>query len=122
MGLSWKNYAEGYPGGSGSGAEAGCYTKSTYGPGRYARKHVPFLSYLKVNPANCERVVNASEFEPDHRAGRMPTYMFYSPNLDNDGHDPILSPETGLQKGAAWLQGFLDPMLSDEDFVAGRSS
>jgi hypothetical protein len=37
----------------------------------------------------------------------LPRYIFYSPNLDDDGHDPVLNPEEGLQKASAWLRNFL---------------
>jgi len=116
-GRSWRNYAQGYPGGDLAGDHESCYKESTYGPGRYARKHVPFLSYLKVDPESCLGIVNASEFDRDYANKQLPTYMFYSPDLDNDGHDPILFPETGLKKAAVWLQGFLDPILADSGFL-----
>ena len=70
-----------------------------------------------MDPESCARIVSASEFDWDYAAGQLPTYMFYSPDLDNDGHDPILSPETGLKKAAVWLHGFLDPLLADPDFL-----
>jgi acid phosphatase len=31
----------------------------------------------------------------------------YTPNLDDDGHDPVLKPAVGLRKASAWLQNFL---------------
>ncbi len=94
-GLTWKQYAEGYPG--------NCFTGSS--EGRYRRKHVPFLSFTTIqnNPARCANVVAADQFNP--RA--LPNYAFYSPDMDDDGHD------TGLDSAVSWLRKFLDPILAD---------
>ena len=61
-GLSWKVYAEGYPG--------GCFLKAS--DGDYVRKHVPFLSFKNVqtDPARCARIVNAAELKSDVRDER----------------------------------------------------
>ena len=103
--LTWKSYAEDYPG--------GCYLGSTAGAGRltpvaaptelYARKHVPFLAFASIqnNPARCGRVVGASQFMRDARAGKLPNYSFYTPNMFNDGHD------TSLEVASSWLKGFI---------------
>jgi hypothetical protein len=99
-GLTWKNYAEGYPGRAGH-----CFLGDT--SGRYARKHVPFLSFRSVQEAGCENVVNADQFDVDVASGSLPTYSFYSPDLDNDGHDPVLWRRKGLDKAAKWLDKFM---------------
>jgi hypothetical protein len=103
--LTWKSYAENYPG--------GCYLGSAAGEGRlspasaptelYVRKHVPLLAFsaIETNPARCARVVNASQFVRDARAGKLPNYSFYTPNMFNDGHD------TSLDVSSRWLKGFL---------------
>lgn len=103
--LTWKNYAEDYPG--------GCFLGGKFG--NNARKHVPFLSFATVqqDPTQCANVVNAVELENDLAAGKLPHVMLYSPNLDHDGHD------SGLKGGANWLEGFLEPLLHDARFMAG---
>lgn len=106
QGKRWKNYAEDYPGSRGR-----CFLGSR--SGKYARKHVPFLSFAKVQRERCDNVVPASELMADLRAGTLPEYAFYSPNLDNDGHDPVSNSALGLKKGAAGLKRVLDPILSD---------
>lgn len=95
-GLTWTQYAEDYPG--------GCYTKATSGK-LYARKHVPFMSFRSVqtNPIRCANVVSASRFDRAH----LPSYAFYTPNMQNDGHDA----ETA--HAITWLKGFLEPILAD---------
>jgi hypothetical protein len=104
-GLTWKSYAEDYPGGCylGSGAGAGRLTPTAAPTELYARKHVPLLAFASIesNPARCARVVGAHQFMRDARAGKLPNYSFYTPNMFNDGHD------TSLEASAKWLQGFI---------------
>lgn len=105
---TWKNYAEGYP------KDKGCFLEASLG--RYARKHAPFLTFVDAQPARCQGIVNAEEFEKDAKAGSLPHYAFYSPDLDNDGHDPATDPRMGLAKGARFLTAFLEqyrPLLED---------
>jgi hypothetical protein len=109
--LSWANYAERYqpaPGG-------GCNLHSS--AEKYARRHVPFLSFSRVQKASCRGVVPADRFENDLRMGTLPNYMFYSPDLDHDGHDPVHDPHQGLAKANAWLRGFLEPLFSSAAFT-----
>lgn len=96
-GLTWKNYAEGFPG--------NCFTGATHR--RYARKHVPFMSFVRVQKNQCDRVVDGQQFQADLAAGTLPTYSFYSPDMDNDGHD------TGIDFSSKWLKGFLEPLRRD---------
>jgi phospholipase C len=103
--LTWKSYAENYPG--------GCFLGSAAGEGRlspnsaptelYVRKHVPLLAFSAIenNPARCAHVVGASQFMRDARAGKLPNYSFYTPNMFNDGHD------TSLEFSSSWLKGFV---------------
>lgn len=80
-GLSWKAYAENYPGNCFLGAGKGYL---------YARKHVPFLSYrnIQADPARCANVVNAEQLDADIRNGHLPDYSLYVPNQWNQGHFP----------------------------------
>ena len=99
-GKSWKAYAEGYPG--------NCFLGST--SGRYARKHVPFLSFINVqqNPSRCARVQDEKAFLKDFNQGTLPNFSLYVPDLDNDGHD------TGVAFGDKWLKKNFDPILHSE--------
>jgi hypothetical protein len=78
-GLSWKQYAEDFPG--------NCFLGDFQGP--FARKHVPFLQFENVlkDSKACGNVVNGSQFQKDLASGNLPTYSMYIPNLNNDGHD-----------------------------------
>jgi phospholipase C len=103
--LTWKSYAEDYPGGCylGSGAGAGKLTPTAAPTELYARKHVPLLAFASIqnDPGRCAHVVGASQFIRDARAGKLPNYSFYTPNMFNDGHD------TSLEASSKWLQGFI---------------
>jgi acid phosphatase len=98
--LTWMQYAEDYPG--------KCFLKNSRG--LYVRKHVPFLSFIAIqnNPARCAKVVNAKQF---NRA-KLPSYAFYTPNQENNGHN------TSLAYATRWLRGFLEPMLADSAVMA----
>ena len=104
-GLGWKVYAEDYPGGCFLGAKAD----------GYVRKHVPFLSFSNVQtmPDRCARIVDASTLAQDIRAGTLPEYSLYIPNLRNDGHD------TSIAYADHWLSTVFAPLLQDPRFTTG---
>ncbi len=109
--LDWKNYAENYPGKPGQGPYL-------YDAKKYARKHVPFLSFKKIQQQEFQNVISVNTTDPhnafvsdvknsrldpkDSKYKPLPTYMFYSPNMDDDGHD------TNLRTASAWLKNFLE--------------
>lgn len=101
-GVTWKVYAEGYPG--------NCFTGSQ---GRYVRKHNPFISYLNIqkDPARCANIVNAIQFDEDLKNNTLPQYMFYIPDLNNDAHD------TGIDFADKWYSKKMLPLLKDENFT-----
>ncbi|HWP45998.1 MAG TPA: alkaline phosphatase family protein [Candidatus Limnocylindrales bacterium] len=114
-GLRWKNYAEGYPDRRSMDPKKHpdfCFTESRYG--RYARKHVPFVSFIPSHQREkyCANIVPASQFAEDLRNKELPEYAFYTPDMDHNGHD------TDLAHASRWLQGFLEPLLQDPDFMA----
>jgi acid phosphatase len=121
--LNWKNYAEDYPASPTAG-------KPFLGDlkGRYARKHVPFLSFRSVQKRSFHNVVAVDTHAPDNafvtdigsfiadpQTHPLPEYMFYSPNLDDDGHDPTSNPQEGLKKASEWLRVFLTTWLHFSD-------
>jgi hypothetical protein len=109
-GLTWKAYAEDYPGGCflGSGAGKGYLTPRASPTELYTKKHVPFLVFSSIqnDRRRCARVVNAREFMRDARDGALPNYAFYSPNMFNDGHD------TSLETSTIWLRNFVQSLLT----------
>ena len=98
-GLTWKVYAEDYPGHCFLGPSSGLY----------ARKHVPFLSFKNVqtDPARCAKIVDAATFDGDVQSGSLPAFSLYIPNLRNDGHD---GPDR-LVNANAWMQKTFDQKL-----------
>jgi hypothetical protein len=109
--LDWKNYAEDYPTGIQPYLEAD--------EGKYARKHVPFLSFRKIQKESYQNVVSVDTKDPhnafvtavemfkkDPKKFPLSRYMFYTPNLDDDGHDPFYYSTKGLQKASHWLESF----------------
>lgn len=102
-GLTWKNYAEGLP----SPCFRGATSKS------YARKHVPFISFKNVsnNPARCAHIVSANTFVQDAKNGKLPTFSFYTPDINNDGHD------TGVAFAAKAMEKTFGPLLADPKII-----
>jgi hypothetical protein len=101
--LSWKVYAEDYPG--------GCFTgKSSKA---YYRKHNPFISFKNIqsSPDRCANIVSADEFDKDAASGRLPNYVFYVPNMKNDGHD------TGVPFADAWYSQKFSKYVKDSTFM-----
>lgn len=112
--LDWKNYAENYPSrpspylGDGGGKDAP----------KYARKHVPFLSFEKVQKQSFKNVIpvdtnnkhnafitdveNSRKSQTERGYKPLATYMLYTPNMDDDGHD------TNLGTASTWLKNFLE--------------
>ncbi len=121
--LDWKNYAEDYP-----SLPAARKPFLGDGKGRYVRRHVPFLSFRKVQTTTLHNVVGVNTHDPnnafvtdvtsfiaDPQKHRLPEYIFYSPNLDDDGHDPTSNPQQGLKKATDWLRTFLTTWLHFDD-------
>jgi hypothetical protein len=121
--VNWKNYAEDYPASESAQTPFLGDRKS-----RYARKHVPFLSFREVQNKSFHNVVGVdthaqsnafvtdiSNFIADPQKNPLPEYMFYSPNLDDDGHDPTSNPQKGLKKAGDWLRVFLTTWLHFDD-------
>ncbi|MBS1969791.1 MAG: hypothetical protein JSU04_05765 [Bdellovibrionales bacterium] len=101
--LTWKVYAEDYPG--------NCFTgMSSKG---YVRRHNPFISYINIqkNLARCARIVNASDFDKDVANGTLPNYVFYVPNLKNCGHD------TGVAYADKWYGQKFGSYISNSKFM-----
>ena len=121
--LDWKNYAEDYP------SEPQPFLGDR---GKYVRKHVPFLSFAKIQQEGFGNVVSVStkdphnrfvadveDFRSDPKKHPLPRYMFYSPNSDDDGHDPVLRPGRGLMKASTWLNKFLKESFPLDDKMKG---
>lgn len=102
-GLSWKVYAENFPG--------NCFTGKSQG--NYVRKHNPFISYVNIqsNPTRCAHIVEAAQFDRDAASGSLPNYVFYVPNSKNDGHD------TDVSYADNWYRQKFSGYLSNAQFM-----
>ncbi|KAI8901226.1 phosphoesterase family-domain-containing protein [Globomyces pollinis-pini] len=100
---SWISYQEDYP------SDAGCF-EGDLRP--YVRKHNPFISFphIRKDPALCSKIVNAIQLQDDIINSNVADYVFYTPNMNNDGHD------TSVQYLSNYLEGFLEPLLSNQLF------
>ncbi|KAI8903735.1 phosphoesterase family-domain-containing protein [Gorgonomyces haynaldii] len=100
-GKTWKVYQDKMP--------SACYTK-TASP--YVRKHNPFISMTNIasNSARCSKIVPATQLQTDISKGSLANYIFYTPDMNNDGHD------TSVTYASKWLKDFLEPLLSNSLF------
>ena len=98
-GMDWRIYAEDYPG--------NCFLGAT--SGKYARKHVPFISFTNVqtSPQRCGKIVNFSGFQSDWSNHRIANFNMIVPNLDSDGHD------TDINFAAQWFDKTFGQALND---------
>lgn len=102
-GMTWKSYAEGFPGNCSLVKQAGAYV----------RKHEPFISFKNIqnNSARCANIVEAGELDRDIQNGKLADYSLYIPDLNNDGHD------TGIEFADRWLSNRFAPLLADPKFM-----
>ena len=102
-GLTWKTYAEDLP--------SNCFLDKSQN--KYARKHVPFLSFTNVQkfPNECAKVVEGAQFFIDQKANALPNYSLYIPNLNHDGHD------TNADEASKWFSDAFNALLSDSQFM-----
>lgn len=82
-GRSWGAYLEDLPAPGSSTCFGGAQSSG------YAKKHNPFAYYTDIarSPARCRRLQGFTQLASDLRAGRLPEYVWISPNLCDDGHD-----------------------------------
>lgn len=89
--------------------------------GRYAPKHDPFLYFKDMqqgaNDLCAETNVDYTLFEADLASNEY-RYMWITPNLDNDGHDPTTDPVKGLKNADAWMSHEVPKILASEGFKA----
>jgi phospholipase C len=110
-GIPWRSYQE--------SMGTACTLASA---GNFACRHDPFLYFDDIqNGANnlCANTnVDYSQFAADLIAGTY-RYMWITPNLLDDGHDPSTDPVTGLQQTDAWLQGQVPAILASSAWKNG---
>jgi hypothetical protein len=105
-GRTWRAYAENLP--------PDCFLGPTAsggpdGPGTYARKHMPALSFTTItgDPDRCALVSDLSGFAPANS-----DFAFIVPNLCHAMHD------CSVAEGDAWLADFLPRIIDSPAFAA----
>jgi hypothetical protein len=95
--VSWRAYMEGMP--------RSCYTGAF--AGRYAKKHNPFAYFRRIvdRPRRCRKIVPARRLNGDQRRGRLPDFVFLTPDLCNDTHD------CSVAHGDRYLSKRIPPLL-----------
>jgi hypothetical protein len=103
--VSWKSYQENLPSGS-------CVKSASSSDGLYRRKHNPFISMRSVsgNATLCAKNVHAKQLDVDISNDSVPQVVYYTPNMDNNGHD------TNVGYASEWLESFLKPRLGKPAF------
>ena len=94
-GITWGAYAE--------GLDTGCDTAARVGA--YARKHEPFISFKSIsgNKTRCSSHIHpASQFASDLSNGNLPQYVFFTPDMNDDGHD------TNTTYAGKWMNNFMN--------------
>ncbi len=90
--------------------------------GKYAPKHDPFLYFADiqqgVNNLCADTNVDSSQFAADLQANRN-RYYFITPNLANDGHDPLLDPRGALRQSDAWARAEISKILQSDAYRNG---
>jgi phosphatidylinositol-3-phosphatase len=92
-GKSWSVSAENVPGGCFTGATA---KGGRDGPGTYARKHEPAISFVSISKdaVRCAHIHDLTAFDPAEA-----DFQLIVPNLCNDAHDcPLSTADTWLSK------------------------
>ena len=109
--LPWRSYQEsmGTP----------CLLK---GSGNYAPKHDPFLYFDDIqNGASglCAKTsVDFTMFPADLAAGTY-RYMWITPNLINDGHNPANDPVAALKASDAWAKTEIEKIMATSAYKDG---
>ena len=112
-GIPWRSYQESM------GTSHPCRLS---GSGHYAPKHDPFLYFTDMQNGAadlCARTnVDYSAFAAD-LASNDYRYMWITPNLLDDGHDPFWNPAAGLRQADTWCQQEIPQILASDGFRAG---
>jgi hypothetical protein len=94
----------------------------------YAPKHDPFLYFddIQNGPGGlcAQRNVDFDAFGADLATGNF-RYMWITPNLTDDGHDPVdlfgtaVDPRASLRESDAWLSGHVTSIMQSAAYQKG---
>lgn len=110
-GIPWRSYQE----------DMGTACRLTDN-GDYATKHDPFLYFDNIqngpNDLCANTSVDFSQFEAD-LASNDYRYMWITPNLINDGHNPTNDPAKSLKQSDDWLKTVIPKIMDSDGYKAG---
>jgi hypothetical protein len=87
--------------------------------GNYATKHDPFLYFMDMQTGPCaDTNVDYSNFAAD-LATNTYRYMWITPNLLSDGHDPSTDPAAAMQVSDHWLSVEIPKILASDAYNQG---
>ena len=111
-GLTWRSYQESM------GQPCGLVSHDTY-----AVKHDPFAYFADIDgwngstfapPPRCaEHIVDYSQLDADIAAGKLPDYVFITPDLQHDMHDGTVA------EGDAWLSTEVPKLIATDAYKNG---
>jgi hypothetical protein len=108
-GIAWRSYQEsmGQP----------CLLSDS---GNFAPKHDPFLYFtdMQMQAVCAEHNVDYGEFEADLAANTY-RYMWITPNLLSDGHNPTNDAAAALRTSDTWLSNEVPKILASAGYQAG---
>jgi hypothetical protein len=106
-GVKWRSYQE----------SMGTACKLS-GAGTYAPKHDPFLYFKDQQSGPCAATnVDYSQFAADLATNEY-RYMWITPNLTSDGHDPSNDPAAALTTSDTWMSHEVPKILASDGFKA----
>ena len=111
-GIRWRSYSE-------NEGSAGCLLSNV---GEFVPRHDPFL-YFSDQQMGSDNLCADTNVDYDNFAADLASdnyrYMWITPNLIDDGHDPSTDPVGALQTSDAWLGSNLPPILASEAYTSG---
>ncbi|KAL0077884.1 phosphoesterase family-domain-containing protein [Phycomyces blakesleeanus] len=101
--LTWRLYQEGIPKIGFTGDNSG----------HYVRKHNPAVSYdsIGLDKKRLRNIVHSDELAKDIASGDLANWMFYTPDMLNDGHD------TNATYAGNWLDKFYHSTLKNKKLL-----
>jgi len=81
----------------------------------YVRKHNPLVIHdaITSTASRRRRIRNFNDFAADATANALPQWIYFTPNMVNDGHD------TTIDFTSHWLKYWLVPLLKNPKFNSG---
>jgi hypothetical protein len=110
--IEWRSYSENV-------GSAGCGLNDA---GEYVPRHDPFVYFsdqqLGSNSLCAHTNVDYSQFAADLASNNY-RYMWITPNLIDDGHDPATDPVGALKTSDTWLSQNLPAILASDGYKNG---